>query len=200
MAQRKTAATPVRQHWSYLSSAASHQYEHGNMTTDLNRPICVLITTAEHKTAVTSECQHQLWVTLLSVKYKCLVCPPEHFDSLKFFHNMHLPCYTKAEKMGTFSKAKLGMSATIWIVLTHVLTNFQINDLCNRNDTIKGTNVLIFYNQGPTVPISLKFLQNVATECGRCLGSIRGEWGHSHPVYYQLMTYTYLSSLGCFIV
>ena len=58
MAQRKTAATAVRQHSSYLSSAASHQYEHGNMTTDLNRPICVLISTAEHKTEVTSECQH----------------------------------------------------------------------------------------------------------------------------------------------
>ena len=34
MAQRKTAATPVHQHWSYHSSTSSHQYDHGNICTD----------------------------------------------------------------------------------------------------------------------------------------------------------------------
>ena len=33
MIQRKTVATPVRQHWSYHSSTSSHQYNHGNMAT-----------------------------------------------------------------------------------------------------------------------------------------------------------------------
>ena len=34
MAQPKTAATPVHQHWSYHSSTSSHQYDHGNICTD----------------------------------------------------------------------------------------------------------------------------------------------------------------------
>ena len=34
MDQRKTAATPVHQHWSYHSSTSSHQYDHGNICTD----------------------------------------------------------------------------------------------------------------------------------------------------------------------
>ena len=34
MAQRKIAATPVRQHWSYHNSTPIHQHKNGKMTTD----------------------------------------------------------------------------------------------------------------------------------------------------------------------